>query len=206
MGKSVLASTAYSACKLVFLSYDKLYSNNNFLSPGKTMFPSPNHFSWATFLHAGHTSLNFIMNNISTVVNQNMLKRRLTLQKDGNQRMPALLGKQILYWTSKSDDIDWSKFLRHFHCEGKEAASYHKVHFEGVFVGSHCQCGLGKYPFLNLICSTDFWILVILVCRTCIGSPTFSVFISQPPWWRYPEKVSDGQCHGRKDTRTGCYW
>ena len=81
MGKSLQVSTAHSACKLVFLSYNKFYSNNNLLWPGKTVLLSPNHFSWAMFLHTGHTFLNLIMNNILTVVDQNMLKQRLNLQK-----------------------------------------------------------------------------------------------------------------------------
>ena len=90
-------STVYYACKSVFLTYDKLYFNNKFLSPGKTTLPSPDHFSWGIFLHARHTFLNFFMNNILTVVNPKMSKQRLNLQKVGNQRMPTLLSKHILY-------------------------------------------------------------------------------------------------------------
>ena len=150
------------------------------------MFPRPDHFSRATFLHARHTSPVFTMNNISTFVNQNMLKRRLHLQKAGNQRIPTLLSKSVFYWILKSDDIDWPKFLRHFRCEGKKATSCHKGHFEGVFVGSHCWCRLGKHPLQNLFLNTDFWTLVISVCWMCICSLTFLLSISQPPWWRYP--------------------
>ena len=149
MGKSMWVSTVYYACKSVFLSYDKLYSNNKFLSPGKTTLLIPDHFSQGTFLHAGHTFLDFITNNILTIVNPKMSKWRLDLQKVGNQRMPTLFSKHILYWILKSDDTDWLKLLRHFCCEGEEAASSHKGHFEGVFIGSHCWCGLGKFILLN---------------------------------------------------------
>ena len=116
----------------------------------------------------------------------NLCQSKHVEAKAGNQRIPTLLSKSVFYWILKSDDIDWPKFLRHFRCEGKKATSCHKGHFEGVFVGSHCRCRLGKHPLQNLFLNTDFWTLVISVRWTCVHSLTFSLSISQPPWWRYP--------------------